>query len=198
MLFLSYLSNAIGSYYQAQAQRRALMASESAARFQQRMAEINVRQLENEAVSVLDVGNRAMTTRSTQYRQVQGEQVAQQAASGVDLSSASAAEARASVELANQVDRLTMRSNAVAEANRVRMQAEGQRAQVDMLGLSARNLMRSRRVISPWSGAITGLLDLVGQSGSRWQRQQDVDRAPIPQFGTGRTVGSETSGQRYA
>lgn len=191
MLVLSYLSQAIGSYYQAQAQRRQLSAIESSARFQQRLAEINVRQLENEAVSVLDAGNRAMTMRSSQYRQVQGEQVAQQAASGVDLSSASAAEARASVELANQVDRLTMRSNAVAEANRVRMQAEGQRAQVDMLGLSARNLMRSRKAISPWAGPISGLLDLVGTASGRWQQSQSVNRAP-------RTVGQESSSQRYA
>ena len=140
------LSGAVGSYYGAKSNKRQLQ-------MQATMADLNAHIAEIGAQSALAAGQKEVASYTMQAGQVMGKQRAAQAANGVDLSSGSASEVRASTEIIKDIDKQQIETNAVRSAWGYRMNE-----------VEARNAARAARAGAKamHPGAVAGATLLTG------------------------------------
>lgn len=161
---------AIGSFYGAKTEANQLRSRALSAEFEASESRLNAAGAEMDAQSILAAGAHEKGLRSLGYAQEAGAQKVATAASGVEIGNGSAAEVAASIELAKQVDMLTVTKNTVQAAGQARMQRAQLRGRALIGDVSAANLRASARTINPALAAITSLVggggQLAGQAAS--------------------------------
>lgn len=189
-------TGAIGSYYNAKIQQTQLLAqgdnlryqSQSQAmalQFQKEMMALNAELAEADAQQIMLAGEREAGKVSRAYGRAKNSNRASMAARGIQLGEGSAAEVDASIELAKQVDMLTINANRVRAAEAARMQRVNYSNQslmsgvsasnVAMMGeLSAANLASSASSISPFGQAFSSLLNNAGTVANTWYRDNQL------------------------
>ena len=156
------VTSAIGSFYAAESQKSQLKSQRLSAEFAESIANLNARAAEADAVAIFAAGRRRRAQVGLKFGQVKGATVVSAAARGVQAGVGSAAEIAASVELASQVDALTIDANTFRATSAARRRAIDFRNQALLAGVSAQNLRGSERGISPGLQAFTTLLGGAG------------------------------------
>lgn len=169
------ITGAIGSFYAAQSQQIALKSQASSLKFQARMADINARGAEFGAQQTLLAGERAIGSYTMRAGQQKASSQASMAARGVDVSTGSAAQVHASMDLVKQIDVININANAVRQAEAQRIQAANYRTQAVMSGVSASNLTASASTISPWAAGFTSLLGGATAVAQNWANSSRME-----------------------
>lgn len=160
------LLGALGNYYSTKSQQHELKSRALDAEFAASMANLNARAAEDDAQAEIEAGQDEKARLTAQYGQAKSDARASAAARGVG--GASVAEQLASIELAKEVDSLTITRNSVRAANRRRAEAVNYRNQGALGRVSANNLRGTAGSLSPYANAGAGLLSGAGQLASNW------------------------------
>lgn len=114
---------AVGAYYGVKNQKLQLRGMARQADYSAFMADLNARQAELAAVDIMRAGQRQAGQVTAQYGQVKAASAASIASSGVQAGVGSAAERQTAIELAKEIDKLTIDSNTLRQQQAARMQA---------------------------------------------------------------------------
>jgi len=165
LAFGGILTNAIGAFYGVRAQQHELKSQALSLDHQQAMSRINARAAEFQAAEIERAGRKQLQLVQLANRQEAGTMQARQGARGIDAGSGSALEERVSLQLAQEIDEMTITRNTVAAAGRARLQAVGLRIGADLAGVSARNLRRGAGSMNAAVAGGTSLLSGLGGFG---------------------------------
>lgn len=116
------VSAAAGAYYSAVAQRYAADSQALDLDYQASLSALNASLAGNAAQETIAAGQAEGGRLGLQYRQLLGEHLAETGARGVEAGVGSAAEARASILLAKESDRINLNMNTVRATNALRLQ----------------------------------------------------------------------------
>lgn len=163
------LVNATGAYYATRTEQLSARGRASSMLFQSSIANINARQAERQAASIIAAGRNQAALTSLQYGVAKGGQRASLAASGSRVSG-SALEKLAATEWSKQVDMIQIDVNALAQAEGAQAQAVDFRNQALLGRVSAENIRRSAGTMSPWGNVLTGLVGASGTLAADWKR----------------------------
>lgn len=152
------ISSAAGSYYAARSAQTQQKAQASALAHNAAISEINRSVAEFQAQTILLAGQKKAGQSRMQYGQIRGASKASMAARGLSLGVGSSAEVIASIDLADEIDSLTINANAVSAAEEMRMQAVNLQNQASLQRVSAVNLNASANTISPFQSTVSSLL----------------------------------------
>lgn len=169
------LSNMIGGFYSAKAQKYQLQT-------QAIMADTNARIAEMGAQSALMQGEREVGNLTMKAGQLKSTQRAAMAANGIDLGVGNAAETIASTDIMKEIDKNTTMANAIRSAWGYRMQGTNFQNEA----LTARN---TAGAISPWMSATSSLLGGASNVASNWYMMNKVGA-----FGMGGNSGAASTG----
>ncbi len=167
--------NVIGSFYEAKSRQYMLRSQAVAADYEGSMADLNARQAELDAQSVLRSGQERAGVRGMQLAQDLATTKVSQAAAGVNLGVGSAAEVRASEQLAARIDMMRIGVDAARGAGERRMVAADQLNRAEAARLQGRLLRRQASAINPWRSAALTLINSSGQLASAWAQGQSGD-----------------------
>lgn len=162
------LQSAIGSYYAVQAQRYQLRSQALDLEFQGSIADINARAAEQDAQATLRAGQQQKALSTLRYGQAKAASRTRQAAAGVQAGVGSAGEVQASIEVAKELDSLTIERNAVRAAGASRTRAVNFQNQALLSRVSAANVRRTAGTLNPALAATTSLIGGAGQVASQW------------------------------
>lgn len=193
-----FAQSAASAYYQAAAQKGQLRSAAMDAEFASSMASINARAAEREANAILLAGQQRASILAGQYNEAQQGFKVRTAASGI-RQGGSAAEVRASMDMAKEMDLAALNANVVGQVEAARGQAVDQRNRALLSQVSAANLRRTGGTISPWGNVLTSLVGNSGQLAEHWQYRGSSLSGPTSTTGRmGLTSQSSTSGgNRY-
>lgn len=166
------LSQAVGGFYAAKSQKQQLKAQALSFEFEQSMSNINARNNELEAQSILEVGQKQEGLAGLAGAQAKASLLTSAGAAGIEAGTGSAAEVQASQEWTTQVEKLSIRANAARGAGAARTAATGMRIGAAMAGVNAENARTTARSINPHAAAFTSMLG----SGAPIARQWYADR----------------------
>jgi len=152
------VNQAIGGFFEAEAQRGELKSQALSFDFQKSIANINARAAEQDAHAFIEAGRRQRALSTLRAGQVAGDTRAAQAASGIQAGVGSAAEVRTSQEFTKELDAFAIDANAFRQASAARRRAVDLRNQAQLARVSAENVRGLRRSISPALAAGTTLL----------------------------------------
>jgi hypothetical protein len=152
------VNSAIGTYYAAKAQQYQLKSQALTLDYQKSLSQINARQSEFQAQSLLQAGERQAGQLTMRYGKAKGARRASTAAAGISMGVGSAAEVEASQDIAKETDVMTINANAVRASEEARMRGVGYSSQALMQGVSAQNLYGSADTISPFGSATSSLM----------------------------------------
>ena len=175
MSIFGAVNSAIGSFYAADSQKTQLKMQAQNQRFQAQMSAINARGAEMQAQQTLLAGERAVGQYTIGAGQKRASATASMAARGIQGGVGSAREVTASMDLIKEIDKLTISSNAVRQAEAARAQRINYINQGVMAGTSANNLMATAGTISPYSSSFSSLLGSASSIGSTWATQRRMD-----------------------
>lgn len=162
------VTSAIGAFSAADLGRESLKSQALSMEFEASMSAINARAAEKDAAAILEAGQQETLMLDLGNAARKAADKASFASRGVAVGAGSAAEIAASSEFAHQLDRRSIRLNAVRAANDARVNATNQRIQGSIASVSARNLRATARSINPWMSASGGLLSGVGAAASAY------------------------------
>lgn len=146
--------SAFGAYSSARSTKNTL-------EFQAKMSEINARQAENQAQSILYAGERQIGQITLRAGKVKSAQKASMAANGIDLGEGNAAEVVATTDLMKEIDSLTINANTVRQAWAARTQSVNYENQALLSRTSA-------DTISPMMAAAPSMLNTATTVASSW------------------------------
>ena len=162
------VSSAIGTYYQAEAQKDQLASQASSFLFKKSMSELNARRAASLAEYVQFAGAQKAGAYGMQAGQQRESLRASMAARGIQLGVGSAKETVVSFDTMKAINLMTMDANTMRAADDARTQRQNLLAQSMMEGVSASNLTMSAGTISPMGMAGTSLLGSAGAVTSAW------------------------------
>lgn len=168
------VNGAIGSYYSAKSQQYQLQSQSMTMDFQKSMSQINARQAEFQAQTILQSGERQAGQLTMKYGKAKGARRASTAAAGISLGVGSTAEVEASQDIAKEIDALTINANAVRASEEARLRGVGFQNQALMQGVSAQNLLGSADTISPFGAMGTSLMGSASSLASGWFRDNTL------------------------
>jgi len=164
--------NMAGAYYQALAQKYALKSQSSLLRFQANMSDLTARSASNAAESIAGAAQAEQSAFLGQRGQEIAQMEASQGASGVLASEGSGAEAIVSDQVATEMDRQTLRQNAVRAVNEARtVQLQASTRSLFMRS-QARQADRASSAIQPWMSTLPALLSNAGSVSQSWYAYQ--------------------------
>lgn len=149
----------IGAYYSVEAMKDQTEIQARELQHQSTIAGINASMRESEAVFRMWVAKRQAADVGLRYAQIRGEALSSFAARGVQLGGGGRGGGMverhlASVELAQEVDKINININAVRDANATSLQSLGYRMQGSALRQGAANARASARTMMPWVSAL--------------------------------------------
>jgi len=162
------ITAAVGQFYAAKSQQYQLQSQASSLQFRSAMDAINAHGAEMNAQLIQEAGKSQVEQYTMHAGQEQASQTAATAARGIDLSSESAVDQRASNVLVKQIDVMTINANATRAAWAQRTQATNYSNQSLLEGVSASNMLASANSISPGSALATSLLGSAASIASKW------------------------------
>jgi len=162
------INAAVGQFYAAKTQQYEMQSQASNLQFQSAMDAINAHGAEMNAQSIMEQGETQVQQYTMRAGQEQATSTVATAARGIDLSSQSAVDQRASNDLVKQLDVLTINANATRAAWAQRTQATNDRNASLLTGVAANNLLASADSIHPGSAFATSLLGSASSFASQW------------------------------
>ena len=165
-------SSAIGSFYQAKTAQYQAQSQASTLDYKANIDSINARQAEISAQSIEEAGKTQVSQYTMRAAQENSAQQVSTAARGVDLTSGSAVQQRASDALVKDIDTLTISSNATRAAWAQRTQATNYDNDALMARTGAQNMRTTADSISPGFAATTSLLGSASRISSQWTSQR--------------------------
>lgn len=172
MMAMGAIQSAVGAYYQASSAKYQLQSQQLGFQFNQQMADINARQMENQAQWYMLQGERQIGTLTMRAGKIKSAQRASQAARGVSLGYGSTAEDVATTDLMKETDAITININATRAANAARTQKVNFENQSLLSGVSANNMGAMAGLVNPWASAGTSLLQSASSVAGTWYRDQ--------------------------
>lgn len=166
------IAQAVSSYYAAEASRYDARSTALALEHQSRVSQLNARAAEAEAESILEAGQSEVARVGREYARLQAETNVSTAAHGVQAGVGNAAEVSASIELARQIDALTINRNAARAAASARMDSVNNQNQSLFASIGARNARRTARSINPYLAAGTALVSGGAGVANTWTQNQ--------------------------
>lgn len=161
----------VGAYYQASAQKGQLRGAAMSAEFDATMASLNARAAEREANAILLAGQQQAAIVSARYGQARSEFVARTGARGI-RQTGSAAEVRASIQAAKEMDLNALRGTTVQAANAAEGRGVDLRNRALLSTTSARNLRTTAGTINPWGEVLGGLIGSSGSLAQSWRYRE--------------------------
>lgn len=152
-------SSAIGAYYSAKTQQYQLNSQALTMDYQKSMSELNAKNAEFTAQTILESGQRQIGAVTMRAGNVKGAARASMAARGIQAGVGSAADVIATTDLIKEVDVNTINARSVQAAEAQRMQKVNLENQAMMSGVSADNARMGASTISPFmstSGSLLG------------------------------------------
>lgn len=163
--------SAIGAFFDADARKNELKSQALSLEHQSAISAINARIAEFDAQQTELAGRDQAAQVAMQYAQAKGAHRASAGARGVVGGVGSSAEVGASIDLAAELDRLTINTDTALAAGQRRMKAVGQRNQGLLARTSATNLRGSASSIYPALAAGGTLLQAGGQFAMSQERR---------------------------
>lgn len=151
-------SSAIGAYYGAKTQQYQLESQALNMDFQKSMSELNAKNAEFTAQTILESGQRQIGAVTMRAGNVKGAARASMAARGIQAGVGSAADVIATTDLIKEVDVNTINARAVQTAEAQRMAAVNAQNQAMMSGVSADNARMGASTINPFMSTSASLL----------------------------------------
>lgn len=148
------ISSAYGAFASARSTKNQL-------EFQAKMSEINARQAEQQAQSIMYSAERQIGQVTLKAGKVKSSQKASMAANGIALGEGSAAETIATTDLMKEIDALTINANAVRAAAAARSQSVNYSNQALISDATAAG-------ISPMTAGATSMLNSATTVASSW------------------------------
>jgi len=165
------LLQAVGTYYGVRSQQLSMRSAAMNEEFQASMANLNARQAEREAQSILEAGQQRQSIEAMARGQEIASFRASQGASGV-TGGGSGAEVLASLQLAKELDQRSLRLQTTAAANAARSQGVDFRNRADLARVSAGNIRRTSGTLSAWGSTLTSLLGSGSTLADSWTQQK--------------------------
>lgn len=151
-------TSAIGAYYAAKTQQYQLNSQALTMDFQKSMSELNAKNAEFTAQTILESGQRQIGAVTMRAGNVKGAARASMAARGIQAGVGSAADVIATTDLIKEVDVNTINARSVQAAEAQRMQAVNAQNQAMMSGVSAENARMGASTINPFMSTTSSLL----------------------------------------
>lgn len=151
-------TSAIGAYYAAKTQQYQLESQALNMDFQKSMSELNAKNAEFTAQTILESGQRQIGAVTMRAGNVKGAARASMAARGIQAGVGSAADVIATTDLMKEVDVNTINARSVQAAEAQRMAAVNSQNQAMMAGVSADNARMSASTINPFMATTGSLL----------------------------------------
>lgn len=170
LMAMGAIQSAVGAYYQASAAKYQLQSQQLGFEFNQKMSDINARQMENQAQWSLLQGERAIGALTMRAGKIRSGQKASQAARGISLGYGSTAEEIATTDLMKESDAITININATRAANAARTQKVNFENQSLMSGVSAANAGSMANLVNPWASAGTSLMSSASTVAGTWYK----------------------------
>ena len=157
----STVTSMIGSMSAADTARYNYQSSALNLEHQEDMAKINAGMLEMAAQQTYRAYDRQIMTKTMAAGLKKGTARASFAARGIQMGVGSTANAFASAAVMREIDKITMNSNRIRAANKMRTRGVQSDIRADMLGVSASNMFATASAVSPflnmtntlWEGA---------------------------------------------
>ena len=172
MMAMGAVQSAVGAYYQAQSAKYQLQSQQLGFEFNQKMADINARQMENQAQFYMLQGERQIGTLTMRAGKIRSAQKASQAARGISLGYGSTAEEIATTDLMKETDAITINVNATRAAGAARTQRVNFENQSLLSSVSASNAGATANLVNPWASAGTSMLQSASTVASTWYRDR--------------------------
>ena len=164
----SGINAAIGQFYAAKTQQYQQQSQASQLQFQSGMEAINAHNAEMNAQSIMEDARTQVQQYTMRAGQQQAASTAATAARGIDLSSESAIDQRASDDLMKQLGVLTINANATRAAWAQRTQATADSNQSLLDSVSASNMQNLANTISPGLALTRSLAGSATSIASKW------------------------------
>jgi len=164
------INSAIGSYFAAQSQQNQLKMQAQNQKFSSQMAALNAKGAEYAAQSSMEAGFAQYGRMTMQQGQARASAAVGLASRGIQAGVGSAKEVMGSIDLINNIDRLTMNSNMIRQREAYRMQQANYMTQSAMDNLSSQNIKSSANSISPGLAASSSLMTGASDIGMSWLR----------------------------
>jgi|GEM_PF-6464291 len=174
------INAAVGQFYAAKTQQYEMQSQASALQFQSGMDAINAHGAEMNAQSILEASKTQVQQYTMRAGQEQAASTVATAARGVDLSSQSAIDQRASNDLVKQIDVMTINANATRAAWAQRTQATNDSNASLLTRVSANNMQMSADTISPGDAFMTSLLGSATSLASKWDWRRTLAAGVSP------------------
>jgi hypothetical protein len=166
------LMSIIGTYFAADTQKNQLKSQGLALDHEAAMSRFNARLAEQDALAIEEAGRQEAGQVALRYAAEKGAFQARTGASGVRMGRGSAAEVAASIDLAAELDDITINRNTVRAAGQRRMQAQDIRNRGSLAEVSARNVRGTASSIRPGQAAHGSLLSQFGQIATSQSRRR--------------------------
>ena len=176
LMAMGAVQTAVGAYYQSQTAKYQLQSQQLGFEFNQKMADINARQMENQAQWYMLQGERQIGTLTMRAGKIRGSQRASQAARGIVAGVGSAAEEIATTDLMKETDAITINVNATRAANAARTQKVNFENSSLLAGVSANNSGSMASAVNPGYNAAASLLQGAGSVATSWYRSSKFDK----------------------
>lgn len=162
---------AVGAFYGVEAQRYNLRGRALDQEFAATTAITNARVAEREASDILLAARGAGAISALRFGQAKAATRARTAASGIVAGVGSAAEVEASVELAKQIDALTIERSGVRAAGAARMRAVDLRSRAGLARAAAISSQEFSSTLSPGLAALTSAIGGASQVSAAFLNQ---------------------------
>ena len=155
-------TSAISTFFDVSVQKIRAKDAAGQARFDGTVADMQARSYEDQAYWELEQGNAQISLLSQSSAHQQSAQVVDSVKRGVAFNSGSAAEVKASMELAKQMDVRTIKTNSMRKSNARMLASVNARNTARFARVSARNLDRQASSMNPWLASLSGAAGAAG------------------------------------
>lgn len=166
------IMSVIGTYFAAQTQKGQLKSQALSMEHEAAISRINARVAEQDAQAIEEAGREEAGNLALRYAQEKASHRASVGGSGVRIGHGSAAEVAASIQLAAEMDAITLNKNTVRAAGQRRMQATDTRNRGALADISANNLRATAGSVNPGLVATGSLLSQFGRGTNDYLRRR--------------------------
>lgn len=158
--------SAISTYFDVATKKVRLKGAAKEKLFEGTVADMQARDYENQAYLEIEQGNAQISLLSQASAHEQSAYVVETVKRGVAFNSGSAAEVKASMELAKQMDVRTIKTNSMRKSNARMMASVNARNTARFARVSARNLDSQANHMNPWLASLSSAAGAAGQAAS--------------------------------
>jgi len=165
------VSSAIGAYYQLVNQKNQLKSQALSMEFASQTAELNANLAEQQVARIRESAENEIGRSNMEYAQQKGAARASAGGRGVVVDQGSSAEQQRAIDLVKHIDALTITLNAEGQMSDVMMEAANQRASAALSRVSAKNISKTAKSLSPEGAFLATAVGGAGKVASMYYDQ---------------------------